>query len=178
VYSDWDGDRLYPYVTGDSAETNETGYGWKTVWDSEADAREFVDGYQQLLEYHNAEPVPERQNTFRIPDDEEYGDAFWIHHDGDTVTIVNAPSVEELSEIRDGAAPEATTPISTDTLAETESTDTPTDETDDGNSMDDETDDGNSMGTDTPTEEGDSPGFGAVAALLALVAAALLARRR
>ncbi|AKH96773.1 Hvo_1808 family surface protein [Halanaeroarchaeum sulfurireducens] len=98
----WDGDRLLPYTTNDSAETGETGYVWKSVWDSETEATQFLDGYHQLLEHHNAEPVPERPNTYRISEG-EFADAFYVEQSGETVVIVNAPTVEELTEVREGA---------------------------------------------------------------------------
>jgi hypothetical protein len=101
----WDGDRLYPYVTDDSAETNETGYVWKTVWDSEADAGEFVDGYTQLLDYYDAEAVDGAEDVYRLPESSPYADAISVIRSGDTVTIVNAPTVDELSEVRAGAGP-------------------------------------------------------------------------
>ena len=65
----WDGDRLVPYVTNDSAETNETGYVWTSAWDSEADAEQFVTGYEKLLGYRGAEPVDGYDGVYRIPDD-------------------------------------------------------------------------------------------------------------
>ncbi|WP_436929311.1 Hvo_1808 family surface protein [Halosimplex halobium] len=206
-YTDgWDGDRLYPYVTDDSAETNETGYVWKTVWDSEGDAADFVEGYGMLLDYYGAEPVDDSANTYRVPDG-PYADAFYVNHTGTTVTLVNAPSVEELSEVRAGAAPD-------DSGGETETpTDTATDEPDDGETAtsepgDEETDepttepgdegtdtatgtplpadggagDGGNDGeaTDAPAETTASggPGFGVAAALVALALAGLLAGRR
>ena len=98
----WDGDRLLPYTTDDSAETGETGYVWKSVWDSEAEAEEFLDGYHQLLEHHGAEPVPERPDTYRISEG-EFADAFSVEQSGETVVIVNAPTVEQLTEVREGA---------------------------------------------------------------------------
>ncbi|WP_115862493.1 Hvo_1808 family surface protein [Halorussus litoreus] len=101
----WDGDKLAVY-TSESAAENETGYVWKSVWDSEADAQEFVDGYQQLLDYHDAESVDGHADTWRVPDDSEFGDAFYVGQQGDTVVVVNAPSVDQLSEVREGAAPE------------------------------------------------------------------------
>ncbi len=99
VTEGWDGDRLVPYVTEDSAETGETGYVWEINWDSEDDAAEFVGGYEQLLEYHGAESVEARENVFRIPEGNGFADAFHVRQDGDTVTIVNAPTVEELGDV-------------------------------------------------------------------------------
>lgn len=104
-YSDgWDGDKLAVY-TSDATEENETGYVWKTVWDSEQDAGEFVDGYRQLLDYNGASEVDGRESTWRI-DGGEFGDAFYVDQQGDEVVIVNAPTVSALSGVREGAAPE------------------------------------------------------------------------
>ncbi len=94
----WDGDKLLPYVTNESAETNETGYVWKTTWDNEKDAREFAEAYRELLDYHGATEVPGRTDT-HIIEDGEFADAFEVRTEGDTVTIVNAPSVPELSQV-------------------------------------------------------------------------------
>jgi hypothetical protein len=98
----WDGEKLYPYMQNDSAETGETGYVWKSVWDSEAEAEEFVTGYRALLDHHGAEAVADRPNTYRI-DEGEFADAFYVEQTGDEVVIVNAPTVEELSAVRAGA---------------------------------------------------------------------------
>jgi len=99
----WDGDRLYPYVNASSAATNETAYVWKTVWDSEAEADEFATGYAELLEHHGAEPVDDRANTYVIPSGNEFEDAFYVHVDGDTVYLVNAPSVDDLDDVFEDA---------------------------------------------------------------------------
>jgi hypothetical protein len=99
----WDGDKLLPYVTDDSAATNETGYVWKTSWDTERDATEFRDAYVQLLEHHGAERVSDAQGdgtVFRIAEGAEFADAYRVTVTGDTVTITNAPTVEELSGVR------------------------------------------------------------------------------
>ncbi|MEF8776252.1 MAG: Hvo_1808 family surface protein [Haloarculaceae archaeon] len=101
----WGGDRIYPYVREDSFETNETGYVWKTVWDTEEDAREFREEYYELLAIYGAEPVENRLGTFRIPEGEFLADAFYVNHTGKRVTIVNAPTEADLSKVRAGAAP-------------------------------------------------------------------------
>ncbi|NHN61041.1 MULTISPECIES: Hvo_1808 family surface protein [Halorussus] len=99
----WDGDKLAVY-TNESAGANETGYVWKTVWDSRQDAREFVDGYRQVLRYNGAQKVDGRTGTWRI-EGNGFADAFYVQQRGDTVVVVNAPSVAELSNVRTGAAP-------------------------------------------------------------------------
>jgi hypothetical protein len=102
----WDGDKLLPYVTNDSAETNETGYVWKLTWDTQADATQFVGAYEQLLAHHGAEPVPGAANTYRI-EEGDFADAFRVRTDGRNVTIVNAPTVPALDEVH--ASPDAAT---------------------------------------------------------------------
>lgn len=101
-------DRLYPYVTNKSFETGETGYVWKFVWETKNDSREFVEGYKRVLEYYNATPVENRENTYRISESERFSDAFYLNRTGKTVYIVNAPNVNNLSHIRAGAASSAT----------------------------------------------------------------------
>jgi len=99
VTAGWDGDKLVPYITDESSETNETGYVYKSVWDSAADASEFRKAYKELLTHHGATPVDNQSNTYRIPDGNEFGDAFYLNRTGDTVILVNAPSVEDLSNV-------------------------------------------------------------------------------
>ena len=98
VTDGWGGDRLVPYVDDSSAKTSETGYVWKINWDSEADAAEFIQGYRQLLSYHGAESVDDGESVYRIQDG-GFADAFYVQQDGDTVTLVNAPSVDDLGDI-------------------------------------------------------------------------------
>jgi len=163
----WAGDRLYPYVRDDSATTNETGYVWKIEWDTEADAAEFVAGYAELLSFRGAEEVSGHRNTYRIPEGQEYADAFYVNRTGSTVVVVNAPSVEALSAVRAGAAPAAETatddPPATDD--EREASTSTTAATGDGEA------------TPSPTETS-TPGFGAVVAVGALLGAVLALRRR
>ena len=153
----WDGDRLQPYVTDESAETNETGYVWKLAWDSPDEAEEFAEGYRRLLELRGAERVGE--NTYVIPEDggDGFADAFHVTVEGNTTTVVNAPSVEELSDV-DG------------------SIDPQTGENASGTDSGDGT--GSGSDGDGGTSDGAGPGFGPAAAVVALAAGALLALRR
>jgi hypothetical protein len=95
----WDGDRLVPYVTDESGETNETGYVYKSVWDSTEDAAEFHQAYEELLTARGATPVRNHSNVYRIGDDREFGDAFYLNRTDDTVFVVNAPTVEGLWDV-------------------------------------------------------------------------------
>jgi PGF-CTERM protein len=151
----WDGDRMHFYQNGDG----ESGYVWRLVWDSDDEAAEFRDAYEGLLSYWGAESVSE--NTYRISDG-GFADAFYLSVEGDTVTIVNAPSVESLSEVRDSVETNAATATPAPTATATERdqiTGTPETPTE----------------TTTPAE---APGFSAVTGLLAVLTAALLFRRR
>jgi outer membrane protein assembly factor BamB len=95
----WDGDTLLPYV---STVGNETGYVHETVWDTPADAREFHGAYRELLAYHGADQVPGLSNAYRIPAGSEFTDALHLNRTGNRLRIVNAPSVDALSELRQG----------------------------------------------------------------------------
>jgi len=148
----WDGDRLQPYVTDESAETNETGYVWKLVWDSPAEAEEFAEGYRRLLELRGARQAG--ANTYVIPEEDGGGfaDAFHVTVDGNETTIVNAPSVDALSGVDDSVDVQET----------------------DGDGGGEEATGDDEGGISS----GFGPGFGPVAAVVALLAGALLARAR
>ena len=166
----WAGDKLFVYTNDSSAETNETGYVWKTVWESPDEAAEFADAYTTILrEYGGA--VADRQDTYRVSDGSPFEDAFYVDVSGDTVTIVNAPTVGALSEVRRGAAPRAETTTETTT--------------DDGETTTDDTETATTTATSTAggdgTDDGDGqaqPGFGVGLAVVALLAAVFLLRRR
>jgi hypothetical protein len=173
----WDGDQLVPYVS-DSAGANETAFVWRSEWDSPEDAAEFAAAYRTVLEHRGAEAVAGHADTLRVPDENPFGDAFYVVQDGTSVVIVNAPTVDALSAVRAGAAPETTptaSPTPTDTPTETPEN-TPTDTAT-------ATETATATATDTPTDAasattGDSgPGFGVVAAALALAFVALTRRR-
>ncbi|QKY20090.1 PGF-CTERM sorting domain-containing protein [Halolamina sp. CBA1230] len=151
----WDGDRMHVYRN----DAGEGGYVWRLVWDSDAEATEFRGAYEELLAYWGAEQVSE--DTYRI-DEGSFADAFHVTVEGDTVTIVNAPSVGGLTEVRGSVDTNVETPTPTPTVGPTET------EPPDENSP-------------TPTESAtttESPGFSVLTGLLALLGAALLARRR
>ena len=156
----WDGDKLLPYVTNDSMSTNETGYVWKLHWDSPSEAREFRTGYQKLLNFHDATQVG--QNTWVI-EQGSYADAYHIAVDGNTTTIVNAPTVEDLSDV-DGSV-------------SVQSVENGTTGTDAGNASNGTGSAANGTGDAPETSSGLGPGFGVVAALVALLVVASLARR-
>ncbi|MFC4436376.1 MULTISPECIES: Hvo_1808 family surface protein [Natrialbaceae] len=158
-YTDgWAGDELVTYVTDEATETDDpaaaaehAGYVWQTEWTSSEDSQQFVDGYLQLLDLHDAEAVDGHRDTYVI--DDEYPGAYHVDRDGETVTIVRAPSVDELPNVDSGAAPEGE-----DTL-EIEETDP--------KASDDGAGDESDGGSDT------IPGFGVPAAVAAVSIAVL-----
>jgi hypothetical protein len=90
----WDGDRVVPYE-----HDGEYGYVWRSVWDSPAEAREFLDAYRGLLRSHDA--TARGDGVFVVPESDPYADAFRVSRSGDTVTIVNAPTVEQLDAVHE-----------------------------------------------------------------------------
>ncbi|WP_224333576.1 Hvo_1808 family surface protein [Haloprofundus halobius] len=93
------GDRFVAYQN----DAGETGYVWKLAWDNASQADEFLDGYEQLLEFRSAEEVDDASGpgtVYRIAEDDNgFADAFRVVQDGDTVYIVNAPTVDQLSNV-------------------------------------------------------------------------------
>lgn len=92
----WGNDKLYVY---EQTSGTELGYVWTLHWDTEADATAFSDRYTVLLDYYGA-TATDTSGVYVI-ESAPYEGAFSIVQDGDTVTIVNAPSVSELSGLSD-----------------------------------------------------------------------------
>jgi len=107
----WDGDRLHVYRN----ESGELAYVWKLAWDSERDAKEFVEGYERVLQYWGGERVGE--NVWRI-EQGGFADAFYVEIDGRNVTIVNAPTISQLTEVRPEVAPISAANATTDETTE------------------------------------------------------------
>lgn len=168
VTAGWDGDRLVPYVKGEPTTDAETGYVWKTEWDTAGDATEFREAYVELLEYRGAEAVEGHLDTYRISQNERFSGAFYVVQNETSVIVVHAPSVEGLSAIRSGAAPEGneTTPTATSSPEE----DPQTTETEEEESVDEE--DG-----ETATAA-DSPGMTILVGLVAVTLLPVVLRRR
>ncbi|MFB6242718.1 MAG: Hvo_1808 family surface protein [Halobaculum sp.] len=172
----WDGDKMYVYRNAQ----NQTGYVWRIAWESDAEAAEFRETYQQLLEYWGVERVG--QSTYRITDD-GFADAIHVAVDGDTVTIVNAPTVAALSSVHTNVTVRDVT--ETPTTAEPSPTPTPAGDgrtaspTPGGDGASDETP--TATATPAPDETATrTPGLGALVAVagLLLALAGLAVRRR
>jgi hypothetical protein len=96
----WGNDRLVAYR---HTETGEEGYVWRLVWDSPAEAAEFHEGYIRLLRHKvDADRVRGaggEGTSVHVVDEGPFADAFRLIIDGDTVTVVNAPTVEALPAV-------------------------------------------------------------------------------
>jgi len=150
----WKGDSLHVYRN----DANQTAYVWKLVWDTPTDAQQFLDGYRQVLQYWGGHQV--RPGVWVIQNG-KFADAFAIRVDGNAVTIVNAPTVADLPDVRAGAATTPTaTPSPTATAVATTTGDDPTAAT-----------------TVATTTTSGQPGFGALAALVCLLVGAVAWRR-
>ncbi|UIO99730.1 Hvo_1808 family surface protein [Halobaculum sp. CBA1158] len=168
----WDGDRLFPYRNGEGDDA-EYGYVWLTAWDSEEDAEQFHDTYLRMLDAHD---VRETDEGYYVVPDGPFEDAFLVRLDGDRVTIVNGPTVEDVADIRPSLDPATETPA--------DETATPTDGDGDAGGDDtpddsaDTTEPGDTGDTDDGVTETDGAGFGFGVAAAAVAVAGLLARRR
>jgi hypothetical protein len=92
VTDGWDGDRMHVYTKNDK-----TAYVWKIVWDSPKNASQFATAYHRLLRHWGGTKVA--TNTWVIQSS-PYADAFLVKVSGDTVIIVNAPTVDDLYDVR------------------------------------------------------------------------------
>ena len=156
----WANDVLVPYRKVVDNET-EYGYVWTTEWDTEADATQFLAAYRAILTAHDARRLGER--TWLI-DSGPFSDAFRVARDGRRVTIVNAPTAGDLDDVRPDLAPMRPPP--TTEAAPPDQPDEPIDPPAQASSTE-------------PSPSAEQPGFGALAALVAvLLAAAGLRRRR
>ena len=168
--SGWANDRLFPYRDGEGDDA-EYGYVWVTEWDTETDAQEFHDTYLRMLEAHD---VRRTDDGYYVVPDGPFEDAFLVRLDGERVTIVNGPTVDDVRDIRPSLDP-----AETDTAANGEGADATATPADSGADDGDDTGDNAAVGDDTSgTTEVGGAGFGFGVAAVAVAIAGLLARRR
>ncbi|MFC7057799.1 Hvo_1808 family surface protein [Halovenus salina] len=170
----WRGDRLYTYRNG-----NETGTVWSVEWASAEDAQPFVESYNELASIRGGEAVEEYENTYRFGENSAWDMALTIVPDGSTVTVVTAPTVEDLTAVHDIQLVESqeSTPTATETPTPT-ATETPT-PTETSTATETPMSEDTSTATETPEDsDDDGAGFGVLAGVLAVTLTALLARRR
>ena len=100
----WAGDAVVPYrpASDETYEANphERGYVLRTVWDTEADAEQFERAYVTDTLERSLNASEAGEDTYRV-DDGPFADAYRVTRDGDTVTVVNAPTVAQVDEIHE-----------------------------------------------------------------------------
>lgn len=92
----WTGDRFHVY-----SRDNETGYVWRLTWESDRDAARFAFYYERLLAHWGG--TQRQENVWQISGDSPFSSAVELTVEGDTVTIVNAPSVAALADVHGGS---------------------------------------------------------------------------
>lgn len=94
----WNGDSLVAYENGD-----ESAHVFASEWETTTDAEEFVAGYTELLSSNGAQQVDE--TTYRIGESESFAGAYRLVRDGTAVTVVYAPTVDDLDGVHSVAEP-------------------------------------------------------------------------
>jgi len=178
VTEGWRDDKVYAYTDGENV-----GAVWKLEWASEGDVEEFVDAYERLVEFREGERADGYEHTYELGDG--FDTAVTIVPDGDTVTIVSAPTVDDLTQLHDIELLE--TDDGDDTADDAD--DVPPADDDDDTADDDDVppaddgddaDDAPPADTDDtePADDGFGPGFGVLAAALAVLLGGLFVRSR
>jgi hypothetical protein len=88
----WTGDTVVPYANGD-----DDAYVWRIRFDTPADARSFRDGYDRMLRVHVGARA-RGDGTYSL-EGGPFAGAYRVTRDGANVTIVHAPSAEELEAV-------------------------------------------------------------------------------
>ena len=112
----WANDRLFPYARG-SGDDAEYGYVWVLEWDSPEDATQFRSTYLSMLRANGAES--QGSDVF-VVEQGQFADAFRVTRQGTTVTVVNAPTTDDLADVRPRSAqenPETSTATATSSAA-------------------------------------------------------------
>ncbi|MFC6756937.1 MULTISPECIES: Hvo_1808 family surface protein [Haloarcula] len=92
--SGWDGGRMQVYTND-----GETGYVWRTAWTDDAAAEQFATSWERVIRHWGGERTAD--GNWVIAEESPFGDAVAVHVEGDTVTVVNAPTEAELTELYD-----------------------------------------------------------------------------
>lgn len=103
----WAGDRLIVY-TNDRGELASV---WKSEWDSAEEATSFLDAYRDTLAYHGGASSP-LSPVYTFTDESQFDGAVAIDRDGTAVTIVHAPSSDQIEAgTLPGTPPSGPTPL-------------------------------------------------------------------
>ncbi|WP_255169120.1 Hvo_1808 family surface protein [Natrononativus amylolyticus] len=131
-------------------EEDRTASVWKLAWTDAEEAERFAGAYEDLIDHRGGTAVDAANRTYEFGEDSAFDTAVTIAQDGDRLWIVTAPSVDELEAVH-----------GTEALEESAA----------DNAADDAVDDADDAADETP-------GFGAVTALVATLAVAVAVVRR
>lgn len=92
----WHGDRLHVFVNDD----DETASVWKIAWETTDDATTFKEHYTELLEYHGAQSVNNRDDLYRFPGWSPFEGGVFLDQNDDELVIIHAPSVSAIDTFR------------------------------------------------------------------------------
>jgi hypothetical protein len=91
----WYGDRLHAYENG-----GETATVWNVTFNDEANATQFVSGYEQVIEFWGGERSgSQRGGTVWTLEGDGFDGVVWVERDGDSVTVVKAPDAEDAGDV-------------------------------------------------------------------------------
>lgn len=94
----WVGDELVPYQRDD-----DDGYVWTIAWETADDVDEFLTAYDAILQAHEA---TEHDDGVYVIDDGGFSGAYALSVDDTQVTIVHAPTVDGLFELKPDLDPD------------------------------------------------------------------------
>ncbi len=119
----WIGDRFIAFADAhtDLDDDPALAYQLDVAFDDPSEAAAFNDTWVELLLFHDASPVAEMHGeqsaVYEINETEGFDGAYWIEQDGEQVTVVKAPTVDDLmgvnTEIADAVATPTPTPSQT-----------------------------------------------------------------
>ncbi|MFC6613434.1 Hvo_1808 family surface protein [Halopenitus salinus] len=181
----WAGDRIVPY-RNDRGDERRNGYVWASEWETPADAAQFHATYLRMLDAHDA---VRRDDGIIYVAEGGFRGAYGIELDDTRVTIVHAPMPADVTELRpaidlEEPTPEPTSEPGTGSDSDTEDGSEPTDSAVTTPTLPDyDSEEGPDETTEaTETTAGETPGFTALLALLAVVISGIalvaVARRR
>lgn len=94
----WRDDKLTVYEN----EANETGTHWRLAFADPEDAEAFATSYQQLVSYHDGEPVSNYDGTYEFADESDFSGAVTVAQQNESVRIVTGPTLAALDAISPG----------------------------------------------------------------------------
>lgn len=104
-YTDgWVGDRFLAFAEAETDLDDDPAlaYQLEVAFEDSAEAATFEAAWTQLLEFREATPLDDVEteaSVFKINDTGQFDGVYWMDQDGDVVTVVYAPTLDELAEV-------------------------------------------------------------------------------